>query len=50
MCKGVIWRNVLDLGIHGMGWRDESREHPYDRFPVHLKTQIAPELWNLSVQ
>jgi hypothetical protein len=47
---GVIWRNVLDLGIQGMGWRDESREHPYDRFPVPLKPQLTPELWNLSVQ
>jgi hypothetical protein len=48
--EGVTWRDVLDLGIRGMGWRDESREHPYDRFPVQLKAQLTPELWDLSVQ
>lgn len=39
--EGVIWRNVLDLGIHGMGWRDESREQPYDR--VYGDAAFVPE-------
>jgi hypothetical protein len=46
----VIWKNVLELGLRGLGWGDELREQPYDRFPVQLKAQISPDLWNLSLQ
>ena len=45
---GVTWTDARDLGIHGLAWADQARQHPYDRFPSALQEHISERLWQLS--
>ena len=45
---GVVWHDASKLGLGGLGWCDEVRENPYDRFPAAMRDQVAPKLWDLS--
>lgn len=44
----VIWHPIHSLSLGGLGWRNEDREQPLDRFPTSLKGLISPELWKLG--
>lgn len=46
----VQWKDGRELGIRGLAWKEETRESPYDRFPLALKSLITPNLWGLSTQ
>ncbi|GEO02530.1 hydrolase [Adhaeribacter aerolatus] len=40
------WHNLRRLKINGQGWKD--LEHPYDRLPGRIKSEIPGAVWNLS--
>ena len=48
--EDVPWKDGLELGLRGLGWRDAERASPYDRFPLAMKDRITPNLWGLSQQ
>ena len=47
---GVNWLSAEQLGICGLGWKDEAREQPFDRFPIRVKPHIPEKLWSLACQ
>lgn len=48
--SNVVWHNALSLSMSGLGWRQEPREQPFDRFPAAMASQVSPELWRLACQ
>lgn len=48
--KELVWTDASELRVGGLGWLDETRQHPYDRFPADLKEQIPGTTWWLSQQ
>ncbi len=46
----LTWTNADDLTVGGLGWRNEAREQPFDRFPASMKELLPQGTWWLSRQ
>jgi len=44
----VTWYDIRDFGLPVLGWQEQEREQPFDRFPLAMKDRIQEGLWGLS--
>ncbi len=44
----VTWYDAREFGRPSLGWLNEEREQPFDRFPASMQEQISEDLWGLS--
>lgn len=48
--NGLTWQDAHTCTVGGIGWLNEEREKPFDRFPASMKDLLPQGTWWLSKQ